>query len=381
MERTEVYWLWLSLKKINNRKTIKLLEHFGTIEAVFAAGKEELTAINIFTPKEVALLLDKDLSAAEAELEMCDMCGIRLLTFSDPSYPSCLRALSDAPLLFYTMGDWSLLAAEPKLTVVGPRESDNYGNETAFHYSKELASAGVVIVSGMAKGVDGHAHAGALRGRGKTIAILGCGIDMDYPRENLELKKEIAEKGLILSEFPLGTEAYGRNFPFRNRVLSALSGSVLVAQAGKRSGALITAHCAIDQGKEVFAIPGNVDSLLSEGVNRMIRDGEATMALSPMDILSQLHPQKKPVFTPVVPEAAMKKAEEKTAPLSGETKEKKRGGTPEEQTVLDALQVEMDIDRLGRALGIPIGELSSRLTLMEMSGLVEKLPGKRYRKK
>ncbi len=379
MERAELYWLWLFLKGINNRKSIQLLKHLGSIDAVYQGDKATLSAVGTLTPKELSQLLDKDLSVAQAELEMCDTCGFRLLTFDSPYYPQVLRNLSDAPLLFYTSGDWEILKMEPKLTVVGPRESDQYGNDVAFTYAKELASAGVVIVSGMAKGIDGFSHAGALRGRGKTIALLGCGIDVDYPVENLELKREVAEKGLILSEFPLGTEPYKHNFPFRNRVLSALSDAVLVVQAGRRSGALITAHCAIDQGKDVFAIPGAVTSTLSEGVNRMIRDGEATMVISPLEVLSELHSREKTVISPIVPEPAIKRVTKDD--VRDTEKKTEMRLTEEEKTILSAMEGEKDVDRLSRDLGMSVGELNSILVLMELSGLVEKLPGNRYRRK
>ena len=377
VEERNIHWLWLKLKTdVSGRKCALLLGKFSDADAIYQADRSALTNIGL-TEKEITALLDKDISKARAEKEMCDALGILVLPCNHPAYPKELLELPDHPILFYAKGDLSLLGHAPKLTMVGSRKCSDYGKGVAFSFAKELAENGVLIVSGMAEGIDGASHMGAIRGRGKTIALLGAGIDVEYPIPNLDVKKEVEEKGLVLSEFPLGTPAYRTNFPYRNRILSALSDGVLVVEAGKRSGALITAHAALDQGKEVFAIPSDITRLEGEGSNRLIRDGEAQMvtdAAQVMESLTQVAPRP---FMPVVPEMVQPTKKPK---LTEVLQSSKSALSPEEEQILEALGDGCEFEELMRRTGYSAGKLGGILTMMEISGQVKKLPGNQYRK-
>ena len=387
MKESAVYWLWLRLLwPLGNRKTMRILEDFGSPEALFAADASAIRALSYLSSEEKETILLKDLSAARAEENMCRTLGVFILAQCDPEYPKELLTLPDPPILFYGKGDPSILSMYPKLTVVGTRRATPDGMTASLQFSRELAAGGVVIVSGMAEGIDGAAHSGALRARGKTVALLGCGIDVPYPASNLTLKDEVGEKGLLLSEFPLGTAAFRTNFPYRNRVLSALSDGTLVVEAGRKSGALITAHGALDEGKSVYALPWSVDHIAGMGGNELIRSGGAQMVLSATEILKDLLslPREKTedagrnIRSRKVSEV-LEAAEPKSAAKPRKAScPQKPAVSPKEEAILSAIGSTDSFDRIQNLCGIPTGELTGLLVMLEIKGLIKKEPGKRY---
>lgn len=268
------YWVWLTtLPGLGQRTKLQLLEHFASPEEIYFAPEEELLLTEGVTKAQCALLADKSLDRAEKVLEDCAKDGQFLLTMDDAAYPARLRNIYDPPLLLYGKGSLPLFDEEVAVTVVGTRSCTPYGVKAASELGYELAKQGALLVSGMAKGIDGEALRGALRAGGFTAAVLGGGADVVYPAANRRLYEDIAATGVILSEYPPGTEPRGEHFPVRNRLLSALSVATLVVEAPERSGALITAATALEQGREVFAVPGPFDAPMSRGCNGLIREG------------------------------------------------------------------------------------------------------------
>ncbi len=275
MERSRHSWIALSLVPGLGVTTFwRLLRHFSSPEAVLAAPVRELRRIpGVREPYIAGLLQEGWQQRADDEVMRLEKNGGQVLVWGDKAYPQVLTQLVDPPPVLYGLGDLSLLQ-QPALAVVGSRAASSYGLRMAGAIGSKLAGAGVVVVSGLAAGVDAAAHRGALSAGG-TIAVLGCGLDRVYPRQNRELYKDIAAKGLLLSEYPLGTTPDAFRFPARNRIIAGISRGVVVVEAAKRSGALITAQIALDHGREIFAVPGQMDSCKSEGCHLLIRSGAA----------------------------------------------------------------------------------------------------------
>ena len=280
------YWVWLTtLPGLGERAKLQLLAHFGSPEEIYFAPEGELLLAEGITKLQAALLADKSLDRAEKVLEDCARDGQFLLTMDDAGYPARLRNIYDPPLLLYGKGSLPLFDDEVAVTVVGTRDCTPYGVRAASQLGYELARQGALLVSGMAKGIDGEALKGALRAGGFTAAVLGGGADVVYPAANRRLYEDIAATGVILSEYPPGTEPKGDHFPVRNRLLSALSLATVVVEAPEKSGALITAATALEQGREVFAVPGPFDAPKSRGCNALIREG-AGLVCEAWDVLS-----------------------------------------------------------------------------------------------
>ena len=233
---------------------------------------------------DVSPLLNKDIDAAEKAMEACEHQGIRIMTLSDGDYPQRLRNIPDPPVLLYIKGRMPPVDEKLTIGIVGTRNCTPYGVITAERMAYDIARGGGMVVSGLAKGIDSAAAIGAMQGDGKVIGVLGCGIDVIYPRSNRELYRDVALTGALISEYPPGTSPEGRNFPVRNRIISGLSAGVLVVEAPEKSGALITASHALEQGRDVFAVPGNIDAQSCRGTNELLREG-ASIALSGRDIL------------------------------------------------------------------------------------------------
>lgn len=267
------------------RRAHQLITHFGDVEAVFTASHAALQAIGL-SQQACAGILDPDWTKVEAALEWADAPGRHILTFEDRAYPDLLRQVNDPPLLLYCEGDVELLQRQ-SLAIVGSRSPTPVGAETAYAFSAQLARMGFVIASGMALGIDAAAHRGCLAGQGETIAVVGTGLDRVYPARHAELAEQIRAQGILISEFPLGTAPLGRHFPLRNRIISGLARGVLVVEAGLQSGSLITAHQALEQGREVFAIPGSIHNPNSKGCHHLLREG-AKLVDSVSDILEEL---------------------------------------------------------------------------------------------
>src|SRR5208283_1803977 len=272
--------------------TGRLLSAFHTPEAVFSAGVSELSSVGEISPLKAKRIKEfKAWGKIEKEIEKAEHHKIRIVTLFDKEYPEPLSHLDNAPPILYAKGD---LIEEDRfaLAMVGSRNMSEYGRKIAADLSYELASTGLTIVSGMARGIDTVSHSGALKAGGRSIAVLGCGLDICYPAENKELMTALSGSGCVISEFPLGTPPVRENFPRRNRLISGLSLGVLVVEAAARSGSLITAGFALEQGREIFAVPGNITSSNARGTNGLIKKG-AKPVQSVGDIIEELSPQIK----------------------------------------------------------------------------------------
>jgi DNA processing protein len=359
------YWLALSLTPGVGGIFIKrLLDRFGTPEAVFQAPLGELLQIEGLGEK-VAREIQKGPVDKKVEKELYLLKGIggKIMTIKDASYPKRLKEIYDPPPVLYVRGE---LREEDDLAVaiVGSRKTTPYGKWITERMGQELARHGITIVSGMARGIDSHAHWGALSGGGRTIAVLGSGVDVIYPPENRNLYNRIIDRGAVLSEFPMSSPPEGGHFPKRNRIISGLSIGVVVVQAGMESGSLITANYALEQGREVFAVPGNVGSDSSRGTHQLIKDG-AKLVESSEDILEEVLPQwKKERETPQDVELPV------------------RDLTEEENALYEQLdETPLHIDVLIRESQFDPGKVSSLLLNLELKGLISQWPGKCFSKK
>jgi len=303
--------------------------------------------------------------AFERAQEQCRGEGVELLSLFDPDYPEFLSAIYDPPMILYVKGN---LIAEDKFScaVVGTRHPSVYGTKMTHHFAQGLAGFGLTVVSGLAKGIDGEAHRGALRAGGRTIAVLGSGLDIIYPREHRRLYEEILEQGAVISEYPFGTEPLPFNFPRRNRIICGLSMGVLVVEASQRSGSLITSSLALDEGRDVFAVPGQLDRLTSRGTNNLVQKG-AKLVTSPWDILEDLAPQLK----------ALSRNKEIPSETSFKTDNVKEDKDPLLQ-LLSEKPLLFD-ELLGRT-DLEPGTLQARLIDLELLGAVERQFGGRYSK-
>jgi len=335
-----------------------LLNAFGEAEDAWRATYADLLAAKLDGKSADALIETRRALDLDTEIERLEAAGVRALTWAAEDYPERLREVDDSPPVLYAMGE--LVQADNwAVGVVGTRRPTPYGREAAARLTTGLAQAGVTVVSGLAVGIDTVAHYSALEAGGRTIAVLGSGLDVIYPGENRRLVRQILDdgKGAVLSEFPLGTQPDAMNFPSRNRIISGLSLGVLVVEAGAKSGALITSAFALDQGREVFAVPGPITSKMSEGPNNLLKSG-AKCVTTPDDILEELNME---MVTEHV-EAA------RALPSD-----------PIERRLLDLLQdAPLHIDELTETSGLPPSTVSAVLTMMELKGLVRHLGGMQY---
>jgi DNA processing protein len=366
-------WIALNMTPgIGPRAAAALLERFGSAEAVFHASRAELESIRL-RPETVESIMARELlEKAAAEIEQTRALGADILLLDDGIYPSLLREIFDPPITLYVQGAWEACLDEPTVAMVGSRRSSTYGQNTALMLARDLASRGVTIISGLARGIDAAAHRGALEARGRTIAVMGTGLDQVYPRDHRKLAEEILEQGgALVSEFPLGTPPAPQNFPYRNRVISGLSLGVLIIEAAENSGSLITARMAMEQNREVWAVPGNITSRNSFGTNYLIKGAGAKLVQQWQDVAGELPPD---IAARLLPPAGKKGERNLAAQLSLVPE----GLTGTEQAVFKLLSTDtpLHIDQLAEASELTVSELSSALLGLEMRELIRQLPGK-----
>lgn len=283
----KAYWAWLQLALgAGSFKPKRLLEYYPCVQAFYEAGQTEWRSLGLFTPKELKLLADTSLEDGQALLYASEQGGLQTITPDCKAYPDLLRELENPPSVLYVLGTLPDVDRLPALAVVGTRNATTTGKQIAFDLSMQMAQAGMVIVSGGAKGIDTAAHQGALRGDGPCICVLGCGIGYRYLMENESIRNAVVKQGAIVSEFPLNMPPMKQNFPIRNRIISGLSVGVLVVEAAERSGSLITARTALEQNRDVFAVPCGIYNPVSEGVNNLLKAG-AKPVTKPQDILEE----------------------------------------------------------------------------------------------
>lgn len=393
------YLLWLSTRRgLSHRHQVELLDYFGGAERAYLAGREDYEPLGL-TEETKRSLCDKSLDRPQRILENCDRLGLFLLSCQDGAYPERLLQLSDYPLVLYGKGRLFRFDEEVAIAMVGSRECSAYGVRMAGRIALGLAQAGVLVVSGLAQGIDAASLKGALQGGGPVVSVLAGGVDVVYPSCNRWLYEDVAARGAILSENPPGTRPDGWRFPQRNRILSGLCLGTVVVEAGERSGALITAHDALDQGRDVFAVPGPADGPMSTGTNRLIGQGEAKLVETAGDILWEYrerfahklrHPRPmtqeeadqrlEAVPTPP-PEPEPKPA--KPAPAEEELPLVPRSGLEqmgEEQREIFFLLSEKPLsadDIVGRT-EIPARRVNTALTLLQAGGYLKELPGRRF---
>lgn len=287
MKDKRKYWLWLShMAGAGSKTAVNLVREFGGAEAVYKASQKELEKSGLVSNKKVlSRLVYKDLSEVEAILDWCDKNGVRVMVPTDKEYPKSLLTLRDAPMVLYCLGELPDFENTLSCAVVGTREMSEYGKNTAYQLGAGLADCGACIVSGLALGVDGMAMAGAVEAGGATVAVLGCGIDIVYPKQHETLLRKVLEKGAVITEYAPGVSPSGHNFPVRNRIISGISQAVCVVEGSMRSGSLITARHAVYQGKTLYAVPGRIGDKGSEGTNYLIKEG-ASAITGARDILS-----------------------------------------------------------------------------------------------
>ena len=381
------YWLWLTeLPGLKNQTRLALLRHFPTPEDVYYADPEEVLLTEGITREQAKLLEDKDCSGADRILADCQRLDLDILTIQDAGYPNRLRNIYDPPCLLYVRGRLPAFDDEASIAVVGTRDCTPYGVSCAEKLGYGLAAGGAVVVSGLARGVDSAALRGALRAGGTVTAVLGNGLDVVYPPENQYLYEDVAAAGALVSEYPPGTSPEAKHFPVRNRIMSGLCVATLVVEAPARSGALITAGTALEQGRDVFAVPGPIDAPASVGCNRLIRDG-AGLVSDAWDILGEYEPRFPDKLrregareTPaVLGYQARQKTEPKPVPPSVSLSRNDLSLTDDQICLLRTLTEEpMLVDDLIELTDIPTRRVLSALTVLEIEHLVTQHSGKRY---
>lgn len=439
LQKDALFWIWLAdALGAKSRDFKQLISLYENPYDLFHADESEIESLSGITPRTKEALFKRDLSGASRILDDCERLGVGILTFDDERYPNALRDIKEPPVLLYYRGTLPDFNRQLCIGMVGTRRMSAYGLQNAYRIAYELASVGALVVSGMAAGIDGVCAAAALAAKGKTVAVLGCGIDVVYPIHHRKLMDEIAQNGVLLSEYPPTTKPNHYHFPVRNRIISGISQGTVVVEASIRSGSLITAKDAVTQGRDVFALPANVDSNGAEGTNRLLRDG-ARLVLDTTDILTPY----AYIYTNTLRTEALPKAKQASkadlhyldslgvieltsrnlsgaedvrkqplAPISREepspvkkqtakrASKKKTQEEPLEQitinTTPDALLSALDpiqlavlqaipddravtADSLG-GLGYPYGDVIAALTMLEIMGLIQKLPGALYTK-
>lgn len=353
-------WLCLYLVSgVGNVACRKLIEHFGSPEEIFKRSVSELMEAGKIREVAARKIAEKVFSIdPEQEMKRVELIGARIIPFPDSSYPSLLREIYDPPVLLYTRGK-PIPPRQDFIAIVGSRNATDYGRRTAQKIAAGLAERGIGISSGLARGVDASAHWGCVRGRGFTIAVLGTGVDIRYPRSNAKLFDKVLEQGAVVSDFPIGTAPEPKNFPMRNRIISGVSKGIVIVEATRQSGSLITAGLALEQGRDVFAVPGSIDSFKSRGPHFLIKQG-AKLVEHAEDILSEIGSSYFP--------GDQEGNERKEVPGVGLE--------PEEERIFHSLgPYPVHIDEIIRSTGFAPGETSSILTRLELMGLVIQMPG------
>lgn len=355
-------WIVLSLvPDLGAGRVAQLVAHFGGVEAAATAPGAALRRAGL-SDAQARAVREPDAQALDQALAWLDQSGNHLLTLDDADYPALLQRIADPPPVLWVRGDTDVLWS-PQLAVVGSRNPTPGGRENAREFCRHLAGSGLVITSGLASGIDGEAHAAALDAGGRTIAVAGTGLDRVYPAGHRELARRIAEGGALVSEFPLGTGPRRDHFPRRNRLISGLSLGVLVVEAARRSGTLITAHHAVSQGREVFAIPGSIHNPMARGCHRLIREG-AKLVETAADILEELAPMARELGGEIRRRLHGADGQE-GAPAAGEAPD------PDMRKVLEAVGWDpVSVDELVERTGLTTETVSSMLLLLELEGLV-----------
>ena len=411
------HWIWLAHRPgVSDRMKVALLAHFSDPENIYYADSGAFDHIEGLSAEAKQSLGEKDLTPAEEILDRCAKKKLHILTIQDALYPQKLKNIPDPPIVLYYKGQLPDLDSVPVIGIVGTRKASAYGLQTAKRMGYQIGKCGGIVVSGMAQGIDGLAMSGALTAGAVSVGVLGCGADIVYPLSNRALFRDVENYGCIFSEFPPGTQPARWTFPKRNRIISGLSNGVLVVEAPEKSGALITARLAAEQGRDVFAVPGNVDQSGYVGSNRLLKDG-AIVATDGWDVIGEyealypekirrytepsrmrLYPQEEQALSnpekPVEkvaqkPDIPMKKTppkkntEKKTIDNNelktySDVNKRQPKLSEEERKIYDALSGgQRLVDDVIAETGMTTGKILGLLTMMELKGIIKRLPGKR----
>ena len=369
-------WVALNMVRgIGPRTSNQLIDHFKSPAQVFTASRLDLEFAGL-KPESICELHNSEiLERANAEIERVERLGGCIITRDDDHYPRLLRELYDPPIALYVRGDLVSAIARPCLAIVGSRRASTYGTNAGQRLARDLADHGLTIVSGLARGIDAAAHRGALAGGGLTVAVIGTGLEATYPKEHSRLTDEIAAQGAVVSEFPLGTPPLAQNFPYRNRVLAGLCFGVLVVEAAEHSGSLITARLAAEQGREVFAVPGQITSPNAFGPNSLIKDG-AKLVGGWQDVIEELPRQIKEVILQLehgaeLPRGHIQQTFDAVELVEGESR----------ILAMLAPDAPVHIDELLVRSGLRASELMNALLGLEMKDRIRQLPGKTFIKR
>lgn len=394
------YWLWLSTRKgVGAVGALRLLDRFQSPEQVYFAGQEEYDQVEGLFRQGRSELRDKSMERVQQILADCQRLGVRILTLQDAGYPERLRQLPDAPIVLYVKGKLPILEEEVAIAVVGTREPSMYGLEMASMLGYELARGGAVVVSGIARGLDSAALKGALKAGGTVISVLGGGTDVYYPRENRWLYEDVAASGALISEYPPGTENAAAHFPIRNRIISGLSLGVVAVECRERSGTMSTMNRALDQDRDLFAVPGAANSPMSRGTNLLIQQG-AKLVTCGDDILSEYRDRFPVKLNQSVREkeireqrleGVVEREEVKTAPAEPEQVSQSEGfevvGRNEARERFTDDQIEILLTLGEKSFGteelvemtqIPVRRVTTALTMLQVDGAVEEGAGRRF---
>lgn len=351
-------WLRLSRLELSPRAAAALVERFGGPEAVFEASESELKSVDRLTDKGLAKILGPTPAALDRDLDTIEQLGLTVIPLLSPDYPSCLKEIYDPPIVLYVNGN-ILESDKHSIAIVGSRRATVYGRSVAEKIAQDLAARGLTVVSGGARGIDTAAHKGVLAAGGRTIAFLGCGIDVTYPAENKKLFEAMSESGAVVSEFPLGAHPEPWRFPPRNRLISGMSLGVLVCQSPEASGALITAGYAAEQGKDTYAVPGNVDDERNRGCHKLIQEG-ALLVQDAKDIFREL---------------GLDNDEDGPRQLALPVERLNE----QERDIAALLSLEpVPMDEIIEKTGLSAPMVSGTLTILEMKNVIRRVPGNAY---
>lgn len=375
-----IYWLWLAANPgLTEREKMTVLQHFGSPEDCYYADERAYSAVESLGEGAVAALCNKELKEAEVILSACEKKKIHILTYGDALYPAFLRNIADPPLVLYYRGILPDFDREPMIGVVGTRKASAYGLSTARQMGRQIAAHGGIVVSGMAEGIDAMATWGALDAGKTAVGVLGNGVDRIYPSCNRDLFRKMEQQGCLISEYPPGTAPAKWNFPKRNRIISGLSNGVLVVEAPQKSGALITARQALEQGRDVFVVPGNIGVSSCEGSNALLKDG-AVLATSGWDVVGEYayrYPDKIHKEIPIVQPTADKiVVDNPMPPLYSDVENNAADLSDTEKAILTAIgHGEQLIDTVIAETGLDSSDVLAALTMLEVSGYVTTRPG------
>ncbi len=390
-------WIWLSLAfPFGSQKIKRVISHFGSADAVYASDQETLKAACLaLTAKELSALSDKSLSEAGKIVSECIKKNIRITAYGEDEYPERLWQIDNPPAVLYLKGEPLCADKEVAIAIVGTRRASGAGEAASEKLGFEISECGGVVVTGLAKGIDACAAEGALKEGGKVLGVLGCGVDICYPRENKRLFNAVEKSGTIISEYPPGTEPSKYNFPKRNRIMSGISLGTVVVEAPRKSGALITAALALEQNRDVFAVPSGIFESVATGSNELIREG-AIPVMSGYDVMAEYEGRYGVVIVARrTDEAEKSKKENIEAQKTRVKNEEKKKLTeksfsfpdgyldkfsPEERAILEAIgERELRADDISAISGIKMQRLLSLMTLLEIRGSIKQLPGGRYK--